>query len=96
MTALLTRPAPGVPNGLPWKPYRYRGAGTDVLTPWMDEGPEPRVRRSENTRRLLVPCGTPAAYRRHLRHGESPCRACRDAEARRQAGAKAAREAGTP
>lgn len=33
------------------------------------------------------PCGTPAAYRRHLRHKESPCDACRKAkrgEARQQ------------
>lgn len=27
------------------------------------------------------PCGTPAAYRRHLRHGERPCAACLLAEA---------------
>ena len=26
------------------------------------------------------PCGTPAAYRRHLRHKESPCAACRKAK----------------
>jgi hypothetical protein len=25
---------------------------------------------------LLVPCGSHAGYRRHLRHGERPCRAC--------------------
>jgi hypothetical protein len=30
------------------------------------------------------PCGTPAAYRRHLRHGERPCLSCRQAESRRQ------------
>lgn len=28
----------------------------------------------------LKPCGTPAAYRRHLRHGQEPCDACREAE----------------
>ena len=27
----------------------------------------------------VAPCGTPAAYRRHLRHGENPCPACRRA-----------------
>ncbi len=27
------------------------------------------------------PCGTEAAYRRHLYHGESPCRECRLAQA---------------
>jgi len=26
--------------------------------------------------RELKPCGTPAAYRRHLRNGEEPCAAC--------------------
>lgn len=33
------------------------------------------------------PCGTPAAYRRHLRHKEDPCTACKKAkrdEARQQ------------
>lgn len=29
--------------------------------------------------RRLQPCGTVAAYRRHLRHGEVPCRSCCDA-----------------
>ena len=27
----------------------------------------------------VAPCGTLAAYRRHLRHGENPCPACRRA-----------------
>lgn len=31
----------------------------------------------------LKPCGTSAAYRRHLRHGETPCDACTAAEAER-------------
>lgn len=34
-------------------------------------------------RREPAPCGTPAAYRRHLRRGEKPCRGCTNAEARR-------------
>lgn len=29
--------------------------------------------------RPLKPCGTDAAYQRHLRHGEQPCTACREA-----------------
>lgn len=33
--------------------------------------------------RELKPCGTPAAYRRHLRHDEEPCEACRAAESAR-------------
>lgn len=32
--------------------------------------------------RVLVPCGTVAAYYRHLRHGEKPCGSCK--AARRQ------------
>lgn len=27
--------------------------------------------------RVLAPCGTPAAYQRHLTHGEEPCDECR-------------------
>ena len=37
--------------------------------------------------RAPSPCGTPAAYRRHLRHKEDPCTACKKAkrdEAREQ------------
>ena len=29
----------------------------------------------------MRPCGTLAAYRRHLRHGETPCAECRQANA---------------
>lgn len=31
--------------------------------------------------RSLQPCGTRAAYRRHKRHGETPCPPCREAMA---------------
>lgn len=31
------------------------------------------------------PCGTRAAYRRHQRHGQTPCAACRAAESRHRA-----------
>jgi transcriptional regulator with XRE-family HTH domain len=34
--------------------------------------------------RELAPCGTPAAYRRHIRHGERPCGSCARAESRRR------------
>lgn len=30
------------------------------------------------------PCGTLAAYRRHYRHGEQPCRQCRQADSLRR------------
>lgn len=36
--------------------------------------------------RPLSPCGTPAAYRRHLREGSDPCSACRRAKADEKAG----------
>ncbi len=32
-----------------------------------------------NARRPLAPCGTPSAYRRHLRHREPTCQPCRAA-----------------
>ena len=31
----------------------------------------------------LKPCGTTAAYDRHIRHGEPACKPCREANARR-------------
>jgi hypothetical protein len=30
--------------------------------------------------RVLKPCGTVAAYQRHVNHGEKPCQSCRDAK----------------
>lgn len=39
-------------------------------------------------RRIFKPCGTDAAYRRHIRHGEAPCDACLDAERNRTREAK--------
>ncbi len=45
---------------------------------------------------LLKPCGTPAAYRRHLRHGEKPCSGCRFAEAQRARAASARRKGAAP
>jgi hypothetical protein len=73
-------------NGIPeFRPYTYRGTGTDTLTAWMDER-KPRKDRKDNkprrTRTGLQPCGTIGAYRRHQRHGEEPCDACRYALAR--------------
>lgn len=39
-----------------------------------------------------APCGTPAAYRRHLRHREPPCAACKAANAQAQADYQAKRK----
>lgn len=38
-----------------------------------------------------TPCGTTSAYRRHLRHKETPCDACKAANARAQADYQARR-----
>jgi hypothetical protein len=62
-------------NGIPWKPYTYRGTGSDTLTAWMDELPAPR----QSVGRILQPCGTAAAAQRHYRRGEQACPACLEA-----------------
>ena len=36
-------------------------------------------------RKATAPCGTEAAYRRHQRHGETPCEECKRAAAQRRA-----------
>lgn len=40
-----------------------------------------RDRQRGGPARDLKPCGTVAAYRRHQRHGEEPCEACKKAHA---------------
>jgi len=42
------------------------------------------ARTGKPGRPATQPCGTVAAYRRHVRAGEPPCQPCRDAEAARQ------------
>ena len=78
-----------------WKPYRWRdpsasarrtalaaairasiGAEPDV---WDSPPPMPVQRRPNSGLPWLMGCGTSAAYRRHLRHGEKPCAACTEA-----------------
>lgn len=45
--------------------------------------------------RELKPCGTPAAYRRHIKRGETPCEPCRKANAdAKRGGATAAKRTG--
>ena len=41
--------------------------------------------RGRGHKTQLKPCGTPAAYRRHLRAGQKPCPPCKSAEYRRRA-----------
>ncbi|MFF4933219.1 WhiB family transcriptional regulator [Streptomyces griseofuscus] len=42
--------------------------------------------RGRGHQRENRPCGTPAAYRRHIRAKEKPCTSCKAAESRRRAG----------
>ena len=42
-----------------------------------------RDRKRGTPPRTPAPCGTIAAYARHLRNGEQPCDACRKANAER-------------
>jgi hypothetical protein len=72
-----------VRTSMPFRPYVYKGTGADTLTAFMDDLPE---RRERGRKRATQPCGTPAAYRRHLRHGTPACEPCRQAEALRSRG----------
>jgi hypothetical protein len=49
-------------------------------------------RRTARYREDVKPCGTPAAYMRHLRRREPPCPTCLDARAQQER----ARRAGEP
>lgn len=77
---LITAVRPGTPerNGLPgWKPYVYRGDGTDQLTAHLGD-PFDGV--------PVRPAGQPPCYcgedmrgyRKHLAAGEEPCALSRD------------------
>ena len=50
------------------------------------------LRDRKGTRPPLLPCGTRAAYRRHLRAGETPCGLCREANRRKRRGAPSVRK----
>lgn len=54
---------------------------------WDDDeidDPAAQPHQPKDTGMERKPCGTEAAYRRHLRHGEQPCAACLRAEAERK------------
>lgn len=51
------------------------------------------ARRTQYAGRPVAPCGTRAAYERHMRHGEVPCFACRLASARYMAERRATKTA---
>ena len=91
MSGLKIRPMPGDPrNGLliKPKPYVYRGNGEDTLTGHLtDADLEPY--RGEDAKTWLAPCGTPAAYTRHIRNCEPMDETCRQANSRRAADSKA-------
>lgn len=80
-------------NGLPFRPYVYQGTGKDTLTPaelqaLLDLDPDLPDRPGRNLR----PCGTEAAYRRHLRLEGKPvlCELCLARERQRNDDRKAA------
>jgi len=77
--ALMIRPVPPVTrNGLPgWKPYVYRGTGTDVLTPELGDAWADTERPVEPGEPECYCDGSMRAYRRHLTLGEDPCGASR-------------------
>lgn len=85
--AIQAAPATLPPNGMPFKPYRYRGSNTDTLTPAEFQAEldrlDPDLPDKPYTTRARKPCGTPAAYRRHKRRGEEACQPCLEAERRR-------------
>ena len=54
-------------------PYVYNGTKRD--TPPQASAPRPERKPPAP----LKPCGTTAAYQRHVRHGEDPCGPCREA-----------------
>lgn len=61
-------------NDLTFKPYVYRGTGTDVLTPELDDEPAEQPAPGE-------PCwcgGGMRGYRKHLAERTDPCQASRD------------------
>jgi hypothetical protein len=48
---------------------------SDLLA-WKDEQIAAQARATARRGARLLPCGTPAAYARHRKHGEEPCEAC--------------------
>lgn len=75
MTGLILDRTTAPRNAFPeWKPYVYQGTGEDTLTAHVifpDDEPAGKP--------WLQPCGTVAAYRRHLRAKEPPCPDCAQA-----------------
>ena len=67
------RSVPSVPKPAPVKPAPVKPA--PVKPAPVKPAPVPFVRRKP----VLKPCGTEAAYKRHLDHNEYPCTECTDA-----------------
>lgn len=73
--------------------YTYKGKLTGENDPWQQPrhlkvvpepkpAPTPKPTPAPKPKRQLAPCGTNAAYNRHRKHNENPCRRC--TEARRE------------
>ena len=70
-----------------WRPAGHEGNRHRSRTAWERElAAKQAYRREQRAQRQRDPrpCGTEAAYKRHIRGGEVPCEACR-AEANRMA-----------
>lgn len=63
---------------------QWEGGGArppaEVLEPWAAALNVTVPADLVDTRRALQPCGTTAAYRRHIYHGEPACGPCREAQ----------------
>jgi predicted nucleic acid-binding Zn ribbon protein len=63
------------------RPLEVSAASRPEPTCWDCRGIIRTYERKRGTPRPKKPCGTFAAYRRHIRNGETPCRPCKDAKA---------------
>lgn len=74
-------------------PTERAGLATDFAAERARKAPAPQPPTMWRGR-LLEPCGTRAAYRRHIRRGEPICRLCTEAEAQGRRDRWAQRKAG--
>jgi hypothetical protein len=76
-----------------WRPWGHAAGKHMSRDAWLRKLEQNRGYRSRSAR-VLKPCGTEAAYRRHLRRREVPCEPCRLAANTAAAGYRQTRLAG--
>jgi hypothetical protein len=92
-------PRHGTPNGYSnhaCRCDRCRHAWTESQRPYSlayrrRRGDRPLAEHNAEQQANAHPCGTHAAYNRHRKRGETPCRTCRDGEAAYKRGRRLAR-----